>query len=466
MQQHVMAAPEEKRKFRTFLAIWLGGTVSSVGSSLANFVIALWAFDQAGSATPFLLLAVCGSVPGLFVSPFAGALADRWDRRSTLIGTTLVVVAIHSVILALLLAEWLELWHLYITGACFSVLASLARPAHMAAVTTLVPPRQFTRANGMMQFGGAAVRIVGPALAAALLVYFAAPTLLIIDLVSFGVVIAVFLAVTIPRPPGPARKPAPIWRDAGTGWRYVRERPGIFGLLMYFAVIGIAPPVCMVLMTPLVRSFAPDERTLAMVLSAGGVGALAGSLLMSVTGGPRRRFTGIIAAGVVLGVSAAVAGLAPSPVLIAIGAFGIAFGGPVMNTCFNSIWQSKTPLELHGRVFATITLVAECSAPLALLGAGPLADFVFEPLMAPGGALSGTLGSVIGTGFGRGYALVYLLLGTLVLVATAVASRVRVLRRAEDDLPDAVVAVPFHIRPAGDPKAVPAEAEPQTAAPA
>jgi len=462
-----MPAPDEKRGFRTFLAIWLGGTVSSLGSSLAGFVMALWAFDHSGSATPFVLIAVCGMVPGLLVSPFAGALADRWDRRHTLIGTTLVVVAINAVVLALLVTERLELWHLYVTGAIASVVSSIARPAHMAAVMSLIPKRHFTRANGMMQFGGAAVRIVGPALAAALLVYLAEPTILLLDLISFGVVVVVLLAVTIPQPAGARRQPTPIWRDAGTGWKYLRERPGIFGLLVYFAVIGIAPPICMVLITPLVRSFSSDERTLAFVLSATGLGALAGSLLISITGGPKRRFTGIIAAGFILGVSAFVAGLAPNPVLIAIGSFGIAFGGPVMTTCFNSIWQSKTPLELHGRVFATITFMAECSGPIALLGAGPLADFVFEPLMKPGGPLAGSVGSLIGTGFGRGYALLYLILGVMVVVATTVASRIPVLRRAEDDLPDAVVSVPFGgIRGAGAPEPAPAPAEPQAPAPA
>jgi hypothetical protein len=132
------------------------------------------------------------------------------------------------------------------------------------------------------------------------------------------------------------------------------------------------------------------------------MGALAGGFVMSTWGGPRRRFHGIMGAGLVLGVSVIVAGLRSDPVGIAAGVFGIGIGGPIMTGCFNALWQVKTPLQLHGRVFATITMVAESSMPLALLAAGPVTDFLLEPLMAPGGGLAGVFGPYLGVGPGGG----------------------------------------------------------------
>jgi DHA3 family macrolide efflux protein-like MFS transporter len=433
--------PTPQQNFRTFLLIWLGSTVSALGSALTGFVIGVWAFQQTGSATLYSLIAVAGIVPALLVSPFAGALADRWDRRMMLVWATVAAIVTTAATAALMATGRLEVWHLYVTSLVASVVGASVRPAAMAVFTSLVPPEQFGRASGLTQFGGAGIRIVAPVLAGILLARIHATGVLLLDLASFAVVLVVFLAVRVPQPhraAGAAPGPRPtLLADAAEGWRYVRERPGIFGMLLYFSAIGVAPVISMILLTPLVLRTA-DEVVLGTVMSVAGAGTLAGSLLMSTWGGPRRRFHGIVAAGTILGVSVIVAGLRSDPAVIAAGAFGIALGGPLATGCFNALWQVKTPLHLHGRVFATITMVAESSMPLALLAAGPAADYLLEPLMAPGGALAGVLGPYMGVGPGRGIGLLYVGLGVFVLAATAVASRMPRLRFAEDELEDAV----------------------------
>jgi len=432
--------PSPRQNFRTFLLIWVGVTVSGLGSALTGFVIGVWAFRQTGSATLYSLIAVAGIVPALLVSPFAGALADRWDRRRMMVGATVAAMVVTAATAALMATGRLQVWHLYATSLIASVVGASVRPASMAVFTSLIPPEQFGRANGMMHFGGAGIRVAAPVLAGILLARIHATGVLLLDLASFAVVLVVFLSVRIPQPRRAAAAPGPrpsLLADAGEGWRYVRQRPGIFGMLLYFSAIGIAPVISMILLTPLVLRTA-DEVVLGTVMSVAGAGTLAGGFLMSTWGGPRRRFHGIIAAGTILGVSVIVAGLRSDPAVIAAGAFGIALGGPIATGCFNALWQVKTPLHLHGRVFATITMVAESSMPLALLAAGPAADYLLEPLMAPGGALSGTLGPVLGMGPGRGIGLLYVGLGVFVLAATAIASRMPRLRFVEDELEDAV----------------------------
>lgn len=431
--------PSPHQNFRTFLLIWLGGTVSALGSALTGFVIGVWAFQQTGSATLFSLIAVAGIVPAILVAPFAGALADRWDRRRMMVWGTVAAMVVTAATAALMATGRLQVWHLYVTSLVASVVGASVRPASMAVSTSLIPPEQFGRASGLMQFGGAGIRIVAPILAGILLARIHATGVLLLDLASFAVVLVIFLAVRVPQPhlAAGAGPRASLLADAREGWRYVRERPGIFGMLLYFSCIGIAPVISLVLLTPLVLR-AADEVVLGTVMSVAGAGTLAGGFLMSTWGGPRRRFHGIVASGMILGVGVIVAGLRSDPAVIAAGVFCIALGGPIMTGCFNALWQVKTPLHLHGRVFATITMVAESSMPLALVAAGPAADYLLEPLMAPGGALSGVLGPYLGVGPGRGIGLLYVGLGVFVLVATAVASRIPRLRLAEDELEDAV----------------------------
>lgn len=462
MTQSTPSPPGPHQGMRTFVLIWAGGTISTLGSALTAFVLGVWAFQETGSTTLYSMVTVAALVPAFLAAPFAGALVDRWDRRRTLIGCNLLAIAVTSVLIVLMRTGRLEVWHLYVTSAVLSLGLALRRPAHMAATTVLVPPKHFGRASGMMQFGMATIRIVAPLLAGILLARIHTAGVLMIDLATFLVSLVVLLAVTIPPPPAsPGGAPrAPLWRDAGTGWRYIRERPGIFGLLVFFATTAVAPVVGMTLLTPLILGFA-DEIVLGQVMAAGGAGALVGGFLMSTWGGPRRRFHGIIAAATILGVSTIVAGLRPDPRLIALGTFGMALGGPIATASFNAIWQTKTPLELHGRVFSIILMIAESTAPVALLVAGPLTDHVLEPLFRPGGALADSLGQVVGVGPGRGIGFLYMVLGVFVLCVTAVASRLPRLRFVEDELQDAVAA-PAPAPPAPVPQEagakVPAEA--------
>jgi hypothetical protein len=107
-----------------------------------------------------------------------------------------------------------------------------------------------------------------------------------------------------------------------------------------------------------------------------------------------------------------------------------------------AIFQSKVAPAVQGRVFAMRSLISRSMMPLAFLLAGPLADYVFEPLMQPGGGLAGTVGAVLGTGAGRGVALMFILAAVVLLGASLLAYLNPRIRNVETELPDAVAAEP------------------------
>lgn len=425
---------------KVFLVIWLGQTVSLFGSGLSRFGLGVWVYQETGSVTQFGLIALAAALPALLVAPVAGALVDRWDRRWTLLVSDGVAAASTLALLALILTDGLSLWQIYLLAAVNAAAAGFQGPAFGATTALLVPKAHLGRAAGMAQAGRASSQIAAPLVAGALLAPLGLGGLVALDLASFTAAVGTLLAVRIPRPRRSAAGEAgrgSLLAEARYGLSFILERPGFLALLVLFAGVNFSHGMVQVLLTPLVLSFA-SAAALGQVLSAAGAGMLVGSIVMSVWGGPRRRVNGILGFLVLGGLLLAAMGLRASVPLILSLTFGYLFFLPIINGSSQAIWQSKVEPDVQGRVFAIRQMVATCSMPLSFLLAGPLADYVFEPLLTPGGALAGSAGRVLGVGPGRGIGLLLVVLGLIMVLAVALASRYPRLRRLEEEVPDAV----------------------------
>ena len=131
-------------------------------------------------------------------------------------------------------------------------------------------------------------------------------------------------------------------------------------------------------------------------------------------------------------------GVTPSIVMVTIALAMVFFTLPFIEGCTSAIVQSKVDQKVQGRVFAITHMIAGFMAPVAYVAAGPLADKVFEPLMAPGTAFAEKLGPLIGTGQGRGIGLLLMVVGIILLLTTLVGFCIPRLRKVEDELPDMV----------------------------
>lgn len=443
---------------RKFALMWTGQLVSLVGSGLARFAIGVWVYQQTGSATRFALIALFASLPGLLVAPFLGALVDRWNRRTAMLVSDFGAVLCTLALAALLRADALDIWHIYLLVGIGSIFNHMQWPAFTAATTLLVPKRQFGRVSGMMQFGAAASEVVAPILAGLLLLEIGLFGIIVLDIAAFVFAAITLLLVRIPSPAisaeGRASK-GTLWREAAFGWQFIRVRPGLVGLLLYFAMMNLVLSVGAVLLIPMVLQLpGTDTKALGAVLSISSAGLLAGSILMAVTGGPRRQIHGVLAYGFLFGVALLATGLRPLVPLVAAASFVKMLGVPIINGSSQAIWQRKVPPDLQGRVFAVRRMIAQLTAPVGYLVAGPLADRVFEPLLAPSGALADSVGRVIGTGGGRGIAFMFILTAGLPILVSAWGYLSPRLRNVEDELPDAVGERP-PVRAAGAPGSPP-----------
>jgi hypothetical protein len=109
---------------------------------------------------------------------------------------------------------------------------------------------------------------------------------------------------------------------------------------------------------------------------------------------------------------------------------------PILNGSNQAIWQAKVAPDVQGRVFAARRLIAQISAPLAMLVAGPLADYVFEPSMREDGLLAQMFGWLVGTGPGSGMSLMLIGAGLAGVLIAALAYLSPAVRNAETILPN------------------------------
>jgi hypothetical protein len=160
-------------------------------------------------------------------------------------------------------------------------------------------------------------------------------------------------------------------------------------------------------------------------------------LALSFWGGPKNRLWTIFGLLIAQGLLLLLGGKEPSIPLITAATFAFMITGPIIAACSQVIWQNKVALDVQGRVFAMRGMIASATLPIAYLASGLLADRIFEPAMAPGGALAGTLGHLLGVGKGRGVGLLFVTLGLLIILITLIAFLNPRLRRVEKELPDA-----------------------------
>lgn len=432
------AAP---RGMRTFLIIWLGELISIVGSGMTGFALGVWIFQKTGEATPFALTVLFANLPRVLLLPLAGTLADRWNRRWLMIladtGTALTTLAM----VILLSLGTLEIWHIYLLVTLSSVFGAFQEPAYRASITMLVPKEHLGRASGMMSAGDAISALVAPLLGGMLFGIIGMSGIVIIDFVTYFFAVGALLFVRIPQPAVSAEekdKPRSMRADMAFAWNYLVQRPGLFWMVWYFALVNFLFNLVMVLNGPLVLSIA-DAQVYGLIQVVSGAGMLAGSIVMGAWGGPKRRVIGICGFIALSAVGLVIMGLQPSPWLIGAGLFVMLFGVPIGSGSSAAISQTKIEPSVQGRVFAMRGMISQSMMPVAFLIAGPLADNVFGPLMAEGGALAPVLGPILGVGAGRGIGLMFVGAGLLLLIATALAWGNRHIRNVETELPDVKV---------------------------
>lgn len=425
-----------------FTIVWAGQLISVLASSMTQFALTIWAYQETGSATALGIINTAFIVPFLLLSPIAGVMVDRHNRKLMMMVSDLTAVLATGGILILQTFGTLEIWHLYVAAVINGLGNTFQWPAYSAAISTMVPKENYSRANGMMSLVESGPAVLAPIFAGLLLPIISLTGILIIDVVTFFLAILALTLVHIPQPEKTVEGQAgsgSILQEALYGFKYIFARRGLLGLLTFFIVLNFVIGLSGPLFSPFILERTnQSSEILGVVTSANAIGAVVGGLLIGLWGGFKKRINSIFLGEALTGLFLLVVfGLGRSlPVWI----IAVVIGGifPIFtNGASQAIWQSKVAPDVQGRVFSARRMIAWSVGPITPILAGLLADYVTEPAMQANTWLANTFGWMVGTTPGSGMALQFVLTG-IVYVAAAGFTYLFVphVRNLESELPD------------------------------
>jgi MFS transporter, DHA3 family, macrolide efflux protein len=417
--------------------------ISGIASNITFFALPIWILnmtDISGGALGLWESFYFGSY--LLVVLFAGVFIDRYSRKRMMLVYDFLSLSATAILLVLQSAGNMQVWHLYVAAIFQGIGFAFHSPSYSAAITTLVPRKQYVRANGMMSLLYDAPEIFGPVLAGVLYLTIGLTGILSLNLLAFVVSIGALLFVEIP--PTPHTKEGQIaqqsfWSEAISGIKYILRRPGLLGIQLIFFFgnffSGIALSVTALFTMILLRS--GDASAAGSLQSLGAVAAVVAGIFLSTLGGIKRPIRAILAGWVISSLfGLSLLGVGQVFIIWAIAMIINTVFEPVVNVAVETFMQTKIPPDLQGRVFSASDFLSQAMIPITPLLAGFFGEGIFEPAMAEGGPLAKIFGWLVGVGPGSGFGLMILLCGIGGTLIGLSGYLIPAIRNVDEFLPD------------------------------
>jgi MFS family permease len=363
----------QHRNYRLFFS---GQTVSLVGTWITRIATSWLVYRLTGSVFLLGIVGFFGQIPTLVLAPFAGVLVDRWNRHRILV-ITQVLSMLQSVGLAVLtFAGIITVTDILLLQLAQGMINAFDTPARQAFVVEMVEDRaDLPNAIALNSSMVNASRIVGPSIGGVLIAAFGEGWCFALDAISYIAVLASLLAMRVDKPPARAR--TAVLHDLAAGFRYVgRFAPTRDSLLLVALVATMGMPYTVLMPAIAAAVLHGGPHTLGYLMTASGVGALAGALYLA----SRRSVLGlgraIVLATITFGLGLIAFSLSHHTWLSLIILPFVGGGMMVEMASTNTILQTIVSDDMRGRVMSFYAMAFLGTAPLGSLLAGSLAAHV------------------------------------------------------------------------------------------
>jgi MFS family permease len=360
------------RNFRLFFG---GQVISLIGTWMQRVALSWLVYRLTDSAFALGLVSFMAQFPSFVLAPVGGVLADRWDRRRLVIVTQVLFMLQAGVLATLVLAGSITVWQIVVLAAILGTITGFDIPARQSLLVELVEgPEDLANAIALNSSFFNAARLIGPAIAGLLIGLVGEGLVFAADAVSYLAVLAGLFAIRLPSRPAQPERP-PILRTLREGFGYAFGFPPIRAILVLLAMLSLLGMPYVVLM-PI---FASDilrggPKTLGFLVSAAGLGALAGALYLAARSSVRGLGRVIVVSSTIFGVGLIAFALSRSEWLSALVLMAAGFGLMAATASSNTILQTIVDDDKRGRVMSLYTMAFMGMAPFGGLLAGVLAS--------------------------------------------------------------------------------------------
>lgn len=431
-ETQIIGITEKNKSMKKFTILVAGQFISSIGSGLTDFGLAIYVLRLTGSVTATSILSICAFLPSIVLAPIGGVLADHYDRRLMMIlgelfsGLGLVICLIS------VMSANPSIFVICSGAAISSLFSALMEPAFKATITDLLCEEDYARAGGMVQIAFNSKLLISPAVAGLLLRVTPVSTLIIIDIFTFFT--TVFVIAFVRKGMAVQQKSTKSLNFAiemKEGVKAIRGKRGVVAMIVIMSIAVFCLGFVQILSKPLILAFA-GETELGLLATVSAFGMMAGSIAISmmknIKSHVRLLSSGLFGCGIFF----ALMGVRENLILIAAFGFMMFVFLPFVQIGAEVLIRKNLANEVQGRAFGLISFITQMGYIFAYILSGLLADYVFEPFMKGTSPLVVNIGNVIGTGNGRGIALLILIAGLLLAVVGIVVSRLKSVKTLEE----------------------------------
>lgn len=372
------------------IALFLSAqTVTLLGSSIVQYAIIWYITLTTSSGLMITISTLCGFLPQLVISLFAGVWVDRYNRKYVSMISDAVIALVTLLLAVAFILGYKPLWLIFAVLAVRSFGTGIQTPTVNAIIPQLVPKDRLIKINEINSTLSSLNMLIAPAASGVLYAYFSIEKIFFADVITAAIGLVFMSMLKIAKLTNSNLDGKSTIKVIGEGFHYLRQNPFISYLIMFLIImmILISPAA---FMTPLMvsRSFGPEAWRLAINEMAFSSGAITGGILIAMWGGFTSRLRTTLFAGGAYGFFMIALGCAPLFSIYLAFNFLIGITMPCFNAPVTSLLQEKVIPEMHGRIFSLVQVANCCALPMGMVLFGPLADhFRIEHLLVIAGVL-------------------------------------------------------------------------------
>ncbi|MBA3873728.1 MAG: MFS transporter [Anaerolineae bacterium] len=359
--------------FRIYLS---GQAVSLIGTWLQVTAQAWLVWTLTGSEEASGIVAMLGALPFLIFGPFAGVIAERYDRRKLLIGTQIAAMLLAFALAILVQTQLVQLWHVYLLSFLLGTVNALDVPTQQTFLGDLSGTSELRKAVNLNAMILQVSRIIGPAIAGLAVARLGIAPAFWVNGLSFLAVVASLVALKSNQKLGENKKAQPL-RDLMEALRYLKTQPRIQDLFIFSTLTVLLVISILLSQLPAVadKLLHGNAETLGTLQAASGAGALIAVLfIMPIFQSLRRSGVALSLAAVWMGIWLLVFSTARSIPVSAMALFFGSMGAPTVIATALGMVQFMTPPEMRARILSLFTMISFGLQTFAVLIIGFVAE--------------------------------------------------------------------------------------------